>query len=318
MKVRTFFRAVALPAALVVASVTASSAQPTLTTIRFISSPSDDMRPVLYALSSGLFRKAGLDVEVQKAGSGALVAQAVIGGAEDVGKSSMSSLIAAYVRGLPFELIAPSAIHQPDIPNDGVLVATTSPIKSPLDLQGKTVACTAIGDIGYLGIRGMIDRLHGDSSTVKWVELPTSAVAVAVQEGRVDAGITTEPYMTNDLKSGKVRVLFDMLDGYPRPILESAFFATKDYVAKNRAAVSRFAKALEEGAVYSNTHPAETVPLLVSFSGMDPTVAAEMHRTITATSFDPSRIQPIIDLAAKYKIIPRAFNAREMIAAPGR
>src|ERR1039458_4453229 len=69
-----------------------------VTTIRFISSPSDDLRPVLYAQSAGLFKKAGLDVEITRATSGAVVAQSVIAGAMDVGKSSLVSLIAAYAR----------------------------------------------------------------------------------------------------------------------------------------------------------------------------------------------------------------------------
>lgn len=307
-------RTLALLIGFVLACAGLSSAQtPALTTVHFISSPSDDLRPLLYAQSVGLFKAAGLDVVVERAGSGALVAQAIIGGSEDIGKSSMGSLIAAYIRGLPFVLIAPSAIHRPESPNDGVLIAANSAIRTPLDLQGKVVACTAIGDIGYLGIRGFIDGHGGDSSTVKWVELPTSAVAVAVEQGRVDGGITTEPYLTNDLKSGKVKVLFDMLDGYPRPILESAFFATKDYVAKNHDVVARFTKVLQQAAIYSNAHEAETIPLFVAATGIDPQVAAQMHHTITATSFDPSRIQPIIDLALKYKTIPRGFDAREML-----
>ena len=48
-------------------------------------------------------------------------------------------------------------------------------LKSVRDLEGKIVGCTAIGDIGYLGLRTMIDAQGGDSSKVKWVEIPTSA-----------------------------------------------------------------------------------------------------------------------------------------------
>jgi hypothetical protein len=39
----------------------------------------------------------------------------------------------------------------------------------------------------------------------------------------------------------------------------------------------------------------------------------QMHHTYSATSFDPREIQPVIDLAAKYKIIPRGFSASEFI-----
>ena len=214
-----------------------------------------------------------------------------------------------------FVLIAPRRSIDPASSNAGVIVAVNSPARTALDLQGKVVACTAIGDIGYLGLRALIDGGGGDSSTVRWVEIPTSALAIALDQGRVDAGITTEPYMTKDLKTGKVRLLVDMLNGYPRPILESAYFATREYATKNRDVVTRFAKVLQQAAIYSNAHEMETVPLFATFSGMDPELAAQMHHTYTAQSFDPRQIQPVIDLAAKYKIIPHGFDARNMIAS---
>jgi NitT/TauT family transport system substrate-binding protein len=300
---------------MVLSGAAAFGQAPALTTIRLISAPSDDIRPVLYAEKAGLFRRAGLDVQIERSNSGAVAAQAIVAGAMDMGKSSLSSLIAAYVRGLPFVLIAPSAIHQASDPNSAVIVAPNSPIRSVKDLEGKTIACTAIGDIGYIGIRALIDNAGGDSSTVKWVEIPTSAVAAALDQGRIDAGITTEPYMTQDLKAGKVRFLVDVLAGYPHPILESAFYTTRDYYQKNRDVIARFTKVLLQADAYSNTHPDETVPLYAAFAGMDPGVAAAMHRTYTATSFDANQIQPVIDLAAKYKIIPRDYNAHDLIAS---
>jgi NitT/TauT family transport system substrate-binding protein len=303
----------AVVAVLLLASIGTSSAQTDVTTIRFISSPSDDLRPVLYAQSAGLFKKAGLDVEITRAASGAVVAQSVIAGAMDVGKSSLVSLIAAYARGVPFVMIAPSAIHQKDDANDGVMVLANSPFKSALDLQGKVVACTAIGDIGYLGTRAMIDAAGGDSSTVKWVEIPTTALGPAIEQDRVAAGITIEPYMSGDLATGKFRILADMLNGYPGRILESAYFARKDWVDANRDAVARFAKVLAQASGYANTHVNETVPLLVSFTGMDPNTAAKMHKTFTALTFDPAQIQPVIDVAAKYQFIPKTFPAKDML-----
>jgi NitT/TauT family transport system substrate-binding protein len=309
-------RAIAAVAVLLGASTVSVPAQqaPPLTTVRFTSSASDDLRPILYAQSAGLFKKAGLNVVVDKASSGGVVAQSIIGGAMDIGKASMSSLVAAYARGVPFVLIAPSAIHRKEESNSGVMLMAGSPIKSVLDLQGKIVGCTAIGDIGYLGLREMIDAQGGDSSKVKWVEIPTSSLAATVDAGRVDAGLTTEPYMSKDLATAKFRILVDMLTGYPHPILESAFFATKTYVDANRDTVARFTKVLQQAAQYSDNHVAETLPLLVAFTGMDPDAATKMHKTYTALSFDPQQIQPVIDAAAKYNIIPKSFPARDMLS----
>ncbi len=306
--------ALILAALLLASSGTSTGAPAEVTTIHLISANSDDLRPLLYAQSAGLFRQADLDVAIERAGTGAVVAQAVVGGAVDVGKASITSIIAAYARGLPFVLVAPSILHRKDSPTSGIVVTANSPLRTALDLQGKVVACTAIGDIGYLGLRALIDAQGGDSSAVRWIEMPTSAVTVALDQGRVDAGLITEPFMMQGVRAGKVRILVDMLKGYPRPILESVYFTTRDYATKNRDALTRFAKVLQRAAVYSNTHVADTIPLFVSYTGMDPKVAAEMRHTYTATTFDPSQIQPVIDLAAKYKIIPHGFDARDLMS----
>ena len=298
---------------------------PALVPIRLISAPSDDLRPVLYAQKAGLFRRAGLDVTLQITSSGAVATQAVLAGAMDVGKSNIAPLITAYAHGIPFVIVAPSIVYKPDWPLTGaVMVVPNSPLHSALDLQGKTVACTALGDITYLGIRAIIDNHGGDSSTVKWVELPTASVTAALEAGRIDAGLVTEPSYSEGLKSGKTRQLVDMLGsgGYARPILESAYYSTHAFADKNREALTRFAQIIEQANAYSNTHNAETVPLWAALANLDPATAAAIHRTYSATAFDPRAIQPVIDLAARYKTIPKAFDARDFIAgeikaAPG-
>jgi NitT/TauT family transport system substrate-binding protein len=285
-----------------------------LTPVTFITTVADDIRAFLYAQSSGLFRQGGLDVTLQQAGTGAIVAQAIVGGATDIGKASITSIIAAYARGLPFAVIAPGLSYRKEDPTAGILVKADSPLKTVLDLQGKTVTCSAIGDIAYLGLRALIDKAGGDSSSVKWIEMPFPAVSAAIQQGRVDAGLMGEPAMMQDVKAGKIRYFVDELTGYSRPILEVVYFTTRDWAGKNKETVAAFTKAVLRGAAYANTHVAETVPLLLPLTKMDPTVAMEMRHGYSATTFDPAAIQPVIDLMVKYKSIPKGFNAKELVS----
>jgi len=290
---------------------TARAAEPT--PVHFISTVADDLRPFLYAQSSGLFKDAGLDVSLQQSGTGAIVAQAIVGGASDIGKASITSIIAAYARGIPFAIIAPGLSYRKGDPTAGYLVTVNSPIKTALDLQGKTVTCSAIGDIAYLGLRTLIDSHGGDSSTVKFIEMPFSAVSAALQQGRVDAGLMGEPNMMQDVRAGKLRYLVDELTGYSRPILEVVYFSTRDYATKNKETVSKFAKVMERAAAYANTHTAETIPLLLPLTGMDLKVATDMRHGYTATSYNAAAIQPVIDAMAKYKQITKGFDAKELL-----
>jgi NitT/TauT family transport system substrate-binding protein len=313
----TFLRAAAVLAPAFAASSKLASAQPaTLTPVRYFSTAADDLRPFLYAQSAGIFREAGLDVTLQTSGTGANVAQAVIGGATDIGKASVTSIIAAYAHEIPFFLVAPGLFHRKEELTAGICVAANSPLKSVLDLQGKTVSSTGVGSIASLGLRALIDNAGGDSATLKWVELPFSAVANALEAGRVDAGVMGEPAMSQNIAAGKIRFFVDELAGYSRPILEVVNFCTRDYAKKNRYVVSRFAKAIEQGAAYANTHLAETIPLLLPLTKTDPKVATEMRHGYSATSFDPGALQPVVDLMVRYKEIPTSFNARELLAGP--
>jgi len=312
---RPLTRAALIGGALLAASAAAVKAQDKLTTVRYIAAIADDMRPFLYAQSAGLFRQAGLDVVFSRAGSGAIVAESIVGGAMDIGKSSIISVISAYSQGLPFALIAPGQLYRPADPIiAAIMVAANSPIRTPLDLAGKTVSISAVGDISYLGLRAIVDARGGDSSTVRWIELPSATVSAAIQQGRVDAGLMAEPVMMEEVRAGKLRLLVDMLASYGGPIQVAVYAATRDYAAKNPDTVDRFAKVMERAAAYSNAHVAETTALLLPYTGVDPQVAAEMHHSYNATSFDPAAIQRVIDLAAKYKVIPQRFEAREMLA----
>ena len=308
------FRAAVVAASVLVASSATTAQTSTLTTIRFIAAPSDDLLPFWYAQSKGLFRSAGLDIQATMVSSGAVVAQAIAGGADDLGRASLGSLIAAHIQRIPFVLVAPGAVHRKNDPltNAAILVASNSPIKSILDLQGKTVSCSAIGDIGYLGIRASIDAQGGDSSTVRWVEIPAAAAAAALAQGRVDASSSNEPYMTRDIASGTVRSIGDPLNGYSGEMLEGAYFAMRDFSTANRDALARFTRVLREAAIYSDAHHTELLPLLIANTKLDPDVAARMHHAASALSFEPSQVQPIIDVEAKYKTIPRGFDAHEL------
>lgn len=310
-----------LSAAAVLAASPAADAQSSSATtkIRFVAAPSDDLLPFWYAQSTGMFKNAGLAVEASSVATGTVVTQAVIGGLADIGRTSTQILIAAHIRGIPLVVVAPGAIHRQNVQgNAEIAVTPSSPLKTALDLQGKTVSCTAIGDVGYLGLRALVDAQGGDSSTVKWIELPIPAVAAALEAGRIDAGLTTEPFMTRDITAGKIRPLVDMLNGYPGAILQGAYFSMRPFADANPDAVVRFARVLRQAAAYTNVHAPETLSLLVANTGLEPDVAAKMHRTTIALTLDPAEFQPLIDVAARYKTIPQRFDARELFWTPPR
>jgi NitT/TauT family transport system substrate-binding protein len=278
--------------------------------------PEESATPALWAQQSGIFKKNGLDVTVEAQSSGSAIAAAVAGGSYAIGKSSLVSLIIAHAKGINFILVAGGGLYDSKTPNFGLVVKNDSPIRTAADLNGKSCAVSAINDLYTIGTKAWMDKNGGDSSTLKFLEFPISAVADAIAAGRVDSGGLIDPELEGAVDSGKVRWLAHDFDAIAPHFMYTGWFTTPDYLAKNKAAVSAFAKAMRESSAFVNDHAGETVDVMAKYTKIEPARIAKMNRIKYATSLDPKLIQPMIDACAKYKMIPTAFDAKEMIATP--
>ena len=285
-----------------------------LTTVRVSSVPNDELSPLLYALHVGLFRKAGLDVQLQAATSGAAIAAAIIGGAFDIGSVSMMAQITGHVRGLPFVMIAPSLLYVSEQPSTLMLVRNDSSITSVHDLGGKVIASGAIRDVGWLAAHAWADANGVDSSTLKFIELPMASSAAALEAKRIDAVGLINPSLEEALATNQFRSIGKPFDGIAKRWLIASYCCTSDYAAKNPTVVARFTAVLAAATKYAAAHPAETAPLIASFAGFDLAHALTMKRAICGDYLYASDIQPAIDAAAKYGVIDKRFEAREIIS----
>jgi NitT/TauT family transport system substrate-binding protein len=297
----------------------AQTAAPDLVTLHLASSPSDDTMPVLYAQQAGTFRKAGLDVQLTRATSGSAVAAAVAGGSLDIGKSSVVSIVTAHAKGIPFVWIAPASMYNPASPDGGLIVTTASPIKTARDLNGKIVAVPALGDLNTIAARAWIDQNGGDSKSIQFVEVPVAEQAAALDTGRIAAGGIINPFLSQAVATGKMRLLAPFYDAIgSKNLMLAGWFTTAEFAAKHRDAIASFQRIIDTTSTYTNAHHAETAPLLATWSGI--TLDAAMHaaRMTNGPRIAPDEVQPVIDLLAKYGVISKAFDAREMIVEPPR
>jgi NitT/TauT family transport system substrate-binding protein len=273
----------------------------------------DDTVPVVVAQRNGYFARNGLDVQLMPATSGAAVTAAVLSGAYEFGKSSLVALLAAHLRGLPVTIIAADAVNDPRAPYGAICVAPDSAIATGKDFAGKTVAVPSLNDLNSIAISSWIDKHGGDSAAVKFVEIPNSASAIAVAEHRVDAAGIQQPALADAVATGKVKTLGYQYDAISPDFYITVFFTTTDYAAKHPEIVRGFARAIADAAAYQNTHHAETAPLAAELTKIPLPIVEKMTRVVIGTQLRAAEIQPMIDAAVKYKMIPRAFPARELI-----
>ena len=285
----------------------------TLTTVRVGAGLDDGLTPLLYALHVGMFKKAGLDVQLQSSSNGAALAAAVAGGAVDIAKSALMSLITAYARGVRFKIIAGAAQYRTVAPTDLLCVLKSSNIKSMADASGKTIAVSTMKGLDMMATQSLIDKNGGNSSTVKFIEVPFSTMLTVLEQGRADIASIGNPALAAALESGKLRTFGDPYDGIAPRFLIAGWFTTSDYVRQNPTVVDRFSKVMREANAYSNAHHMETASILAEYAHIDTEVILKMNRLENATSIGPQLIQPAIDAAAKYKYIEEGFSAKELL-----
>ena len=276
-----------------------------LTPLRIGVAEGDDATPTLYAIKSGLFKKYGIDPQLQRMPSGAASLAAVAGGAIDVGGSSQLSFLLAHAKSIPLSIVAPLAIYSSETLYAALIVKKESPYKTGRDLNGKTIGSPALHDLNWIATMSWIDQNGGDSTTTKTVELPSSAIAVAIDEGRIDASTVTTPRYVQAVNSGKVRILGHSYDAIAKNFMFAAYVSQTEWAAKNPDLIARFGRAIRDASRYSNTHHAETLPIYADFAKIDVKEIADAPRAISPPYVEVKDLQPLIDVAVKYKLIDR-------------
>jgi len=266
----------------------------------------------------GFFSKAGIDVVILPMQGSAAIASAVLSGAADVGFSAVDTLVTIHQKGIPLVIIAPGSEYLSTLPaNDAVLVLpANSSARQAQDLNGKTIAVNSLTGIANLSTRLWIDQNGGDSTTVKFVEVPFSAMPVAIAEGRVDCAQVTEPFIAAAEKNG--RVLASHLNAaVAKRFLITAWFTTPQWAAAHADAVRKFAAAIRETAIWANQSSSQVKrgESLAKYTKIDPGVIATMVPPHYGEQLTPVSVQPLIDATAKYnKFSP--FAAKELIYTP--
>src|ERR1700678_3263855 len=150
-----------LAAALACAAPRTGSAQTASTvTTRIGVAPVEGCAEAFYGVDLGIFKKAGLNVELQFFPSPGAISTALAGNAIDVGLFDSVGLIAAHSHNLPIVFLAPGKLYEDSSPEIGIVVRSDGP-RGPKDVVG-TLAAPSINNVGSLATLAWLDRNGGD------------------------------------------------------------------------------------------------------------------------------------------------------------
>jgi NitT/TauT family transport system substrate-binding protein len=308
MRVRALLLAL-LASAVVVLPARPATTQP-LPQLRIETIPFDAGSEAFYAKDMGFFSKAGLDVTVTPVGNGPAIASAVASGAIDIGFSNALSVETAYKRGLPFVFVAPAAMYASAAPTSVLMVPKDSPIKTARDLDGKTLAVNGLKNIAEYAPSLWIEQNGGDPTTVKFIEIGPTEMPAALAEHRIDAAFVAEPQITQ-AKSDS-RILAKAYDAVGDGWMIAGYFTTRAWADQHPDVLRRFAQAMRETAAWANANPDKSADILAKYTKLDPSIVHASVRAKFGDTLTAATIQPTIDLAAHFKILP-AFAAQDLI-----
>ena len=211
----------------------------------------------------GYFKEEGLDVELLNQPSGVDAELQLLAGAVDGVVGFYDHCVDLQTKGK----IVQSVVQFSQAPGEVILVSTKHPeIKSMGDMKGKTVGVTGLGsstNFLTLALAGRANVPVGDFTTLP-VGAGTTFIA-AMQQDKIQAGMTTEPTISRMVKTGEARVLVDMrsvektkaaLGGtYPA----ASFYMDAGWVAKHKETTQKLANAFVKTMKYIHTHSAAEI-----------------------------------------------------------
>ncbi len=224
--------------------------------------------PAKLAEGLGYFKAEGLEVELLNEAAGVDAENEMLAGAVQGVVGFYDHCVDLQTKGKYVE----SIVQFSQAPGEVELVSTKHPeIKSMADLRGKSLGVTGLGSstnflTQYLMVKSGVPL--GEFSTLP-VGAGTTFIA-AMQQDKIQAGMTTEPTISRLLKTGEARVLIDMrsidqtkqaLGGtYPA----ASLYMSTDWVQKNKPVVQKlanaFVKTLKFIATHSGAEIAEKMP----------------------------------------------------------
>ena len=285
-------------------------AQEALTNVKVSMTPVDSSAEPYYAVDAGFAKAGGFNVELVPSQNGAAIASAVASGAVDIGNGNLVSVSLAHAKGIPFVLIAPGGLYATKSPSTEFFVPKGSALRTGRDFSGKTIAVNTLRGLPQYGTQAWVDKAGGDSKTVKFIEMSSADILVALQQNRIDGAALTEPFVSSGRTAGtQIAAIFDAI---APAFLITAHFTTLDWARAHADSVRRFQDVIAKTAAWANKNHDRSAEILVKYAKLSDDSIKTMLRTVFAERLEVTQIQPVIDLTAKYGGIT-AFPAAELV-----
>jgi NitT/TauT family transport system substrate-binding protein len=266
-----------------------------------------------FASDAGYFTKHGLGADITPLQNGSAVISAVLSGNIELGYSNILSFTVAHDKGLPLQVLFGTDINGLAKPTTGLLcVIAASPLKTAKDLAGKVVGVSSLSNTNLYAVKNWIDKSGGDSQLSKYVELPISAMAQALEAGRVDAASVDAAVYAPE--ASKLRMIGNTYYSIAPGFIAGVWFGTASWITEHPAIAQSFVAAIREASIWANKNHDDALKIYSKYSHIPVADLQAIPFPPYVEKTQASDFQPVIDVAAKYGAIKAPFPAKDLLS----
>jgi NitT/TauT family transport system substrate-binding protein len=267
-----------------------------------------------YGVQEGFFKDRKLDVQVTPSQGGATVVPAVVSGDTDIAGSNLVSVLLAQGKDIPVKIVAPGTFVRGSEKQDfsAILVTGDSDIRSPKDLEGKTLAVNTLKNVAEVTAKASLAKQGVDVDKIELAEVDFPDMNGALAEGRVDAAFQIEPFVSLGLKEGH-RIIDRPYVGTKPGLQIGCYFTSEQYLNENEDVVERFRQGLADTAAAIARDPTAFREFLPEASEIPPPAAQKAILPAWKADNDQASLDLTAELMARYGVTEEKPDTSEAV-----
>ncbi|MEO3871976.1 ABC transporter substrate-binding protein [Nonomuraea sp. B12E4] len=284
------------------------------TKLKIATLPAIDSAAIYVAIDQKLFEQEGLEVTPQVVQAAPEAIPMMLNGEIDAMFGNYVSMFQAHDKGsLKLRILAEGSRAAPD--SLSIMALPNSPIKTPKDLEGKTINVNVLHNFQELALAQVLKANNVDPATIKYVQVTFQNIMPSWQGGQIDAAYLGEPLVTAATSSMGARKILDPASGPAAEFPISGYVGTQEWYDQNPKTAAAFQRAIHNAAKLMENNREVVAKVLPNFTQIDAATAATVTFPYFSSNDNPVRLQRVADWMLEARWLNKGIDVKTLMSA---